>query len=539
MFTFGFISERIICKVYKLESEYPNKTSALTFSSEPFSILVCFPIYKENDIILKTKNLSHIEKVTESVFDERIGDIAIYYGFGKINFNLTFSKKDIFKSSVFNNETLLTRCFRMEFEIEDLKYKILSPLSVLVINFKYEHRRVYVIEKNQPFSSNLTNFQGVFFIRKKSIISFKDSKKLNCTNYFEIPNSTCSNRKHCIDQCVNKKFYEKYNSLTIHSVIDKDELESEYNLTNFKFNKTKDSKIESDCINLFEESSQLTPDFYTHYGRFFIKLNYENLEEKELKPLIKLVLDLMNLLSIFFGLTAAGILLTALSNFKKFLKTKLFKILKIFIMICLIGFLLHNALISHSIIEGDLVINDNFTRLDKFNLPNIIFCFQYHYEIKIDKNIKITGEYLDELTSDLTYKHIFDSINYFNKTHKKRLNIYELGYSTKSKFYSDSEIFLTHFYYLGLKCFEITIKPTFQEDLYFIEEKELLNIFLNSNLFKYYKHIYLRCKKRESKQIEGSLVYNIGKSPNNASSKYTNGIDFELYEIKKKITFCF
>ena len=118
----------------------------------------------------------------------------------------------------------------------------------------------------------------------------------------------CSNTRHCIDQCINKKFYEKYNSLTIHSVINKEELKSDYNLIQIKFNKTKDSTIETDCINtfnrpdcndvFFEESLEYTCHKYDVY--LFIKLNYENLEEKELEQSSsKLFLDLMNLLSIF------------------------------------------------------------------------------------------------------------------------------------------------------------------------------------------------------------------------------------------------
>ena len=548
---FVLVQSTLVVNDYRLKSAYPNKTSALTISSEPFSIVVCFPIYKANDKILKTKNLAHIEKETESVFDKRIRNIIINNGFKSINFNLVFSKKTMFKSSVFLNEIWLNRCFRMEFEIEDLKYKTISPFSFLGIFFSNIYRQVYVIEKNQPFTSNLISFQGAFYVRKISIISFKDSKKSNCANYSEITNSTCSNRKHCIDQCINKKFYEEYNSLTINSVIDKDEFESEYNLTNVKLNKTKDSKIESDCINLFnrpdcndvsfEENLQLNPVFYTDYGSFFIKLNHEHLEEKESEPsLIKLALYLMNLQSIFFGLTATGILLAVLSNLKKFLKTKWFKIIKIFIMIiCLIGFLLHNIFISQGIIiKGDLAINYNFTKLDKFNLPNIIFCFEYYYESRIDKNIKITGEYLDQLTRGLTYEDIFNSIYYYNKTHEKRLDINKLEYTKKSKFYSDSEIVLTHFYYLGFKCFEIKIKTTFQEkDLYFKKEKELLRIFFSSKLYKYCELVFLMCKKSESKQIEGSFLYGIGKDLYDVRNKYTYRIDLELFEIKTEDKF--
>ena len=184
-----------------------------------------------------------------------------------------------------------------------MKYKNILPLATTVLFFKTRYRQVYIIEKNQPFTSNLNNFQGLFFIRKRSKISLKTSKKSNCADYSEETNLKCLNRRHCIDQCINKKFYEEYNSLTIYSVIDKDELESEHNLTLTKFNINNDSSIETDCTNLFNQpdcndvSFEENLEYTCQRAHSYIKLNYENLEEKEVEQsLIKLFLDFMNLL---------------------------------------------------------------------------------------------------------------------------------------------------------------------------------------------------------------------------------------------------
>ena len=287
---------------FRFKSTHPNKTTSLTYSSDPFSILVCFPIEAwirnadrkvlelQNLKTLNSNNFSEIELMTEPMFEDNFDFIEINYGYNKINFNRTVSKEVIFKNSAFYDQSFLSRCYRIEFEIkEELKYKNILPLSTLVLEFKTPYLQVYLIERNRPFTSNLVNFRGKFFIRKRSKISSKTSKKSNCVDYSEQNNLRCSNRKHCIDQCINKKFYEKYKSLTIHSVINKDELKSDYNLTQIKFNETKDSTIETDCINkfnlpdcndvFFEESLEYTcqeNDYYTG-----TKLNYENLEEKE------------------------------------------------------------------------------------------------------------------------------------------------------------------------------------------------------------------------------------------------------------------
>ena len=416
---FVLVQSGIMINDYRFKSANPNKTTSLTYSSDPFSIVVCFPIKVmirnadrkvlnfKNFKILKSNNFSEIELMTESMFKEKFDFIEINYGYNKINFSGTASKEVIFKNSIFDNQSFLSRCYRIEFEIKEaLKYKNILPFSRLKLEFNTHYWQVYLIERNRPFTSNLVNFKGRFFIRKRSKRSSKTSKKSNCADYSEKTNLKCLNRKHCIDQCINKKFYEKYKSLTIHSVIDKDELGSDYNLTQIKFNETKDLTIETDCINtfnrpdcndvFFEESLE-----YTCQGNYIymhIKLNYENLEEKEFEQSsLKLFLDLMNLLSIFFGLSVIGIILIALTNLKRFFKSNWYKIFKVLVIaVCLIMSLLNNFMVFQTIVKGDLIKNEYFTKLDKYNLPNSIYCFKYD-DSKIDKNTKLTGEHLDRI----------------------------------------------------------------------------------------------------------------------------------------------
>ena len=558
---FVLVQSGLMINDFRFKSTHPNKTNSLTYSSDPFSIVVCFPIElvwiasrKESNFknfeILESNNFSEIELMTKSMLEENIDFIEINYGFYKINFNRTASKEVIFKNSTFFNQSFLSRCYRIEFEIkEELKYKTILPLSTLKLEFNTLYWQVYLIEKNRPFTSNLINFRGFFFVRKRSKISLKTSKKSNCVDYSKKNNSRCSNRKHCIDQCINKKIYEKYNSLTIHSVIDKDELKSNFNLTQIKFNETKDLTIETDCINtfnrpdcndvLFEESLEYTCKLRYYY--LPIKLNYENLEEKEFEQSsLKLFLNLVNLISIFFGLNAISILLIALSNLKRFLKLKWYKVFIILvIVVCSIMFLLNNIMVFQTIIEGDLIKNEYFTKLDKYNLPNSIYCFKYNNS-KIDKNTKITGEHLNQLTSDLTFKNVFKKIAFFNKTHYQLLNIDELNTTTNSNFYSNSEISIAHFYYLNLKCFEINLKISFkEEDFYFTDSKLVLDAHLNADIYRQHPFAYFLYRENESKQIGGSHLYQIGKPPEESDYKYNYEIEFQLIKIKREDKFEF
>ena len=201
--------------------------------------------------------------------------------------------------------------------------------------------------------------------------------------------------------------------------------------------------------------------------------------------------------------------------------------------------LLNNIMVFQSIIEGDLIKNEYFTKLDEYNLPNTIYCFEYD-DSKIDKNAKITGEYLDQLTSDLTFKNVFEKINYFDKTHLRYLIVDKLNTTTNSNFYSNSEISLAHFYYLNLKCFEIILKPPFkEEDFYFNANKLVLDVNLNDFIYRQHSFIYFLYRETESKQIGGSYLYKIGNPPKYKYRKYTYEIEFQLIKIKREDKFEF
>ena len=75
-----------------------------------------------------------------------------------------------------------------------------------------------------------------------------NTKKSNCISNYKGLN--CKDKASCLNRCINEKFLEKYSSLPMYSVIDKNELK--INLSSFKFNDSRDYKLEKECIDKFK-----------------------------------------------------------------------------------------------------------------------------------------------------------------------------------------------------------------------------------------------------------------------------------------------
>lgn len=78
---------------------------------------------------------------------------------------------------------------------------------------------------------------------------------------------------------------------------------------------------------------------------------------------------------------------------------------------------------------------------------------------------------------------MFGHIVYYNRTNRLLFDIVKQKPTNNSNFYSNSELSLTHFYFLGLKCFKINLKIKYrEEDLYLLDDKNILDIHLKKKL---------------------------------------------------------
>ena len=174
---FFFNQSFMMFEDYKSQLNYPNKTriSFYSIEVEDFSLVLCFPldILIKNNLNVKDENLEIIERLTFSEIEKhsnidlrinRVENISHIYGQKKIPLNWTTSEDVLFSNKRIGNSSILTRCFRIEIELKLLRYKRVMPISSIRIYFKKEYWDVYLVEKNQKFTSNLTSFKGEFYI---------------------------------------------------------------------------------------------------------------------------------------------------------------------------------------------------------------------------------------------------------------------------------------------------------------------------------------------------------------------------------------
>lgn len=198
---------------------------------------------------------------------------------------------------------------------------------------------------------------------------------------------------------------------------------NDLNLTDYRkrFTADRDQEIEEHCSTLFAnpdchevyfvENPKTSYAFYEF--KITINLNFEKIIEKELQvSLLKVLLDVLSLQSIFFSTNVAALLLALFSFLKFAFKLRWHKVYQLpIIFICFFGFFLHNVVTFYGIINESLIEDGTFEKLDNLKLPNSIFCFEFD-DKEIDANHKLTRSYLDDYTSELSYERIFDFVWY-------------------------------------------------------------------------------------------------------------------------------
>lgn len=501
-------------KVYDIKIKYPNKTGYISYSSDLPSIIICFPIEKlifplkvlpENKInskILKNFTFAEIIEKTNDKYKKLIRKINLVYGNRMISnkFKWKVNKTKVYFRSgrlAKLKYDYLSRCFRFELEyVNNLRYETLNPIHYLKIHFTTRWWNLFVIDQDQEFTMNLTEIKYGFSIRKVEIRNSR-TEKTNCTNFKENKAFDCDSKIECITKCINEEFINRYDSLPFYSLIDKDQLK--VNWSNIKFNDTKDHELEKDCIRKFEhfndcdevkyeETFKLT-SMYDHW-KIRLNLNYENYSEVEIKSSkAKLLLDILNLVSIVFGTNVIGLLTFIIKI--KFFRTSLIR--PFILLACLVGFSVQLYLIFNSIINEELVHSLYFRKLNNYTLPNILICFNLSKEI--DVNHKLSGDYLNKISNDSQLNDVFNKILYFNITHDNKIK-------PNGSHFSNDEISMDTLYFLNFKCFELKLKVLFNEnDLLILSDKWKVVIQLQKSFIGNSTMIYLLYRHPKSNQF--------------------------------------
>ena len=527
---------------FRFHSSHPNRTSILKFSSKPFSVVICFPCYMEDPSAFKSFSFNFLEEDTKNLIKTEIKYIVIFAGTQQIEPKLHISDEVLFKSR--KSDGLWSRCFRIDFDLDERYRKI--PLTHLRIelNEYREKPEIFLIEKHQNFTSGLVNFRGLFYSQKVTKKRSKTSVKSNCRDYSQEPN--CGSRRSCLDRCLSTKYIEKHGSIPTNTVVSSRHLNLTMRNRSIYFNETVDPAIEKECSDdfnqtdcnevHFEESPEMVK--YDIDSSVYIRLSYLNIVEREMEyDPVKTLLDIISLETVLFGSNTLGVMTTFLLFLCRTLRLKWRRAYSVLLLLLAsAGFLAHNVLVFRTIISGDLLKNEFFEKPQRFTLPSPILCFDILKQV--DENHRVTGEYMDDLTSEMTFKYAFWKIRYNNRTHWKELDIRRLNSTKSSSFYSSPELELSHFYYLGMKCFKTSLKMSYsEEDFFVLKDKTVLEIHLKRRFANEMKLATFLHQQADSREIGGGFNFTIGKWIMDPEYHHSYKIEFELFRIVQEDQF--
>ena len=263
-----------------------------------------------------------------------------------------------------------------------------------------------------------------------------------------------------------------------------------------KYNKTKE-----ECETKFQNQDCYEAGFESSFGTYIkieLKVKELNLyygvielKEEDESSIYKLLIDLLNILSILFGQNSLKLLsiIYCLLNAKFQLRSSSKYCLYFIYLICLAGFICHTYFIFDQVLHGELVHYVYYTLENSIRMPEIIFCFDLNQK-RIDRNYKLTENYLNEATSDLRIETFFESITYLGESNKW----INLGSN-----FENSEFKIEIFYFLNKKCFKMSLAIEYYRDrFYLLDDQSVLKVYFN---YKYGLDAYFLTKISNTMQF--------------------------------------
>ena len=168
-------------------------------------------------------------------------------------------------------------------------------------------------------------------------------------------------------------------------------------------------------------------------------------------------------------------------------------------LLCSIGFTYHTYRILLLSINEELTYSPDYEIVNRTRMPVLVFCLQVDEKL-IDANHQLTGNYLEQLTIDMTAESVFERILYLGESN---------GWT------SFNLSLVERFFLLHFKCFNISIDLDYdRKHFYFSENRQLATVlkvnftnkFLNQ---KRKKTIFFMTKTNETTGFSNvaNLVY--------------------------------
>ena len=459
--SFGYLCSRVALD-HKAAEENPKEKEGTRHLVQPKTVhlAICVSIVE-----IKDGTMLEIEKATDGKLDDALESIYLNYLDRSFPIDYHVYPKVLFFS--------FQRCFLLSVHL-NYQMQLFNPK--LTIRFNDEDSfffpDVYLLSENENLNYKSFKYSGEHAFQKRMVKRLRG----RCVDYKE-KFENCTGRQNCVERCISRKFIERFNKTTWYSqVIDRDWFSpTEWNT--FKLMEIPDNnpsifeRIRGECLKEipdekaceeaeFKEAFEIPqPDAQTM--EIDLQFNVVRSVEEE-SSWYKLAYDLLNIQSIIFGLSALGILQMIASLIQATLRLGSNKHVFFFLyLLCSLGAIWHTYHILHLVIKGELVPTSYYELVKRVQMPKIIFCLNYDTS-SIDENHQLTGDYLAELTSQMTAESTFKSITYLNESNEW------VPFSLNR---------VKRFFLFSMKCFRIDIDEEYDRDqFHFSKESQVLKV---------------------------------------------------------------
>ena len=468
----GYLYTTMFLEYKVAEKNPPRKEITRNFIKEK-TVRLAICVDTNRNIVGKT--MLEIEKTTDDALDDLLAGIYLNYQGRKFRVNYILEPKVLFKKilDMFDSE-ILSRCFSL-LVLPDYQLMLSNPKLTIKLNLDiFSPLELYILTKNEDLNEETFRYSPERSFMKRVV---KRLKRGGCVNYRE-RYVNCTSRRQCVERCTTRGALDKFKKILIgKKVVDKDQFSPEEWSTTYQIgiphygpDRTTYQNLSEECEKKFQDERPCLEVTFNETAGIIPS----DIQTKEIDLLLdvelsieefswfKLLLDILNIQSIFFGMTVLKLLRMLYNFFKLKLRMRNEKIVQyLFYLLCSIGFTYHTYRIFSLSIHGELIYSPNYEIGNTVRMPFLVFCFPIEENL-IDRNQQLTGNYLDHVASDMKANSVFESILYLNE-----LNEWiPFNFSLVEKFF-----------FLHFKCFNITIDLEYdRRQFHFSANSQVANV---------------------------------------------------------------
>ena len=481
---FSLLSTKVIGDFLEGSKDFSYKTSRKYLSSpENLNLVACVSVidilnypkdihhYGHYDHVrsqqkkLEGLNFSELEFKTDDFFAKMVGEIYMETLGRRSEVSYRLLDKVMFKLE----EEKFSRCFQVAVNLSEPKYRsFLLQASKLMMTFNQLIDTVYLVPEGQNFHSlSSTNFRFYKFEKKISTRRHEVCRDYPAEHLEG--RSKCVSFENCVDQCAQEKTISERRNLSVHNLIDKQLFSAEQWSGLFpdfswqgrqeyeRMKRTCENDLNKDCDEIsFKEEIIFLKEDRLDDNPGSVKISYViETTQYDAPSVLGVIFDMLTVQGIFFNLNVHHLLITIALYFKtKFHLKRRNALLMPIHLLCAAGFALHIWTLFDQAKNDGLVDTKYFKQVNTKSIPEMLFCFDFD-QTMIDQNVELTGNYLEEITRNLTIETFFNKIAYLTDENKwKFLN--------ESEFRTDERVSIDTLYYFGMKCFRIVLNVQYE-----------------------------------------------------------------------------